>query len=453
MLRLKAGQGFPEALALLGTALQQYLRAGDEASAGLVHSRIGGALCLHHSVTDIPRALEHFDAAEHLLPAPEAVYHLHRGRSHAAMLGLRTPLLAESSARAASIATAAGRRDLAVVAGWARGWAAANEGRLADSAEIWEQGWRTAHEMADPYLGWLPVNAAALLSNAYLLDPRAARSWCRRGLGQPRFTSFAHPHGAVVDQLALALAAMGEVDGAHEAVEHLPLDAGARRMLAYLDGEWERAADSWAAAAAADESAGDLHDAALNHRWLASARAALGDGEGAVAALERSLVLACQGPQLPTELDARAMLAHLLAAGAARRGRGAPGALRRHPGRRGGLAGGRRAGRARPGGRRRRSRRRRPRGCRVGPRRGALRHVPPAVARGRCPGVVGTAPRRPWTASGGRGAMGAGAARVCRHPRRRPVDPAGGLTMTRGPRPFHAPSTPRRHGGSTHRPK
>ena len=315
MLRLKAGQGFPEALALLGTALQQYLRAGDEASAGLVHSRIGGALCLHHSVTDIPRALEHFDAAEHLLPAPETVYHLHRGRSHAAMLGLRTPLLAESSARAASIATAAGRRDLAVVAGWAQGWAAANEGRLADSAAIWEQGWRTAHEMADPYLGWLPVNAAALLSNAYLLDPRAARSWCRRGLGQPRFTSFAHPHGAVVDQLALALAAMGEVDGAHEAVEHLPLDAGARRMLAYLDGEWERAADSWAAAAAADESAGDLHDAALNHRWLASARVALGDGEGALAALERSLVLACQGPQLPTELDARAMLAHLLAAG------------------------------------------------------------------------------------------------------------------------------------------
>ena len=280
----------------------------------MVHSRIGGALCLHHSITDIPRALEHFDAAERLLPSPETVYHLHRGRSQAAMLGLRTTLLEESSNRAAAIATTVGRRDLAVVAGWARGWAAANEGRFADAAEIWEQGWRTAHEMADPYLGWLPVNAAALLSNAYLLDPQTARSWCRRGLGQPRFTAFTHPHGAVVDQLALALAAMGEVGGAHDAVEHLPPDAGARRMLLYLDGEWERAAASWAAAVAADESAGDLHDAALNHRWLASARAALGDREGAVSALERALVLACQGPQLPTELGARAALAQLLAA-------------------------------------------------------------------------------------------------------------------------------------------
>ena len=313
MLRLKSGRGFPTALSLLDTALQEYLRAGDEASAGVVHSRIGGALALHHSVMDIPGALEHFDAAQRLLPTPETAYHLHRGRSQAAMHGLRTSLLEEASSRAESIATEVGRRDLAVVARWARGWAAANEGRLSDAAAAWERGWRTAHEMADPYLGWMPVNAAALLANAYLLDPRTARSWCRRGLGQPRFTSFAHPHGAVVDQLALALAAMGEVDGAHEAADRLPPDAGARRMLLYLDGSWEEAEASWADAVAADEAAGDLHDAALNLRWLASARVDLGDREGALTALERALALACQGPQVPSELDARAGLARVLA--------------------------------------------------------------------------------------------------------------------------------------------
>ena len=279
----------------------------------MVHSRIGGALCVHHSVMDVPRALEHFDAAERLLPAPDTTYHLHRGRSQAAMLGLRTGLLAESSDRAGSIATDLGRRDLAVVAGWAKGWGEADAGRLAAAAATWERGWRTAHEMADPYLGWMPVNAAALLANAYLLDPPTARAWCRRGLAQPQFTSFALPHGAVVDQLALALAAMGEVAGAHEAVEHLPPDAGARRMLLLLDGHWEQAEASWAAAVAADEAAGDLHDAALNHRWLASVRLALGDRDGSVRALERALELGVGGPQLPTELAARAVLARLLA--------------------------------------------------------------------------------------------------------------------------------------------
>ena len=313
MLRLKSVRGLPQALSLLDTALREYLRAGEEASAGVVHSRIGGALALHHSVMDIPRALEHFDAAERLLPTPGTAYHLHRGRSQATMHGLRTSLLAAASDRAESIATAIGRRDLAVVAGWARGWAAANEGRLADAAASWERGWRTAHEMADPYLGWMPVNGAALLANAYLLDPRTARSWCRRGLGQPRFTSFAHPHGAVVDQFALSLAAMGEVEGAHEAADRLPADAGARRMLLFLDGAWEEAEASWAAAVAADEAAGDLHDAVLNLRWLASTRGALRDREGAVTALERALAVACQGPQVPSEVGARAGLARLLA--------------------------------------------------------------------------------------------------------------------------------------------
>ena len=59
-----------EALELLESALPEYLAAGDDEAAGAVHSRIGSALCLHHSVMDIPRALEHFDAAERLLAAP-----------------------------------------------------------------------------------------------------------------------------------------------------------------------------------------------------------------------------------------------------------------------------------------------------------------------------------------------------------------------------------------------
>ena len=85
-------------------------------------------------------------------------------------------------------------------------------------------------------------------------------------------------------------------------------------MLLLLDGRWEQAAASWAAAVAADEDAGDLHDAAVNLRWLAEAQSALGDRDGALASLERALTLGIQGPQVPTELDARARLAQLLAA-------------------------------------------------------------------------------------------------------------------------------------------
>ena len=313
MLRLRSGRGYPQAVELLETALHQFLRAGDEQSAGVVHSRLGGAYSLHHTITDIPRALEHFDAAERLLPAPDTVYHLHRGRAQAAMLGLRTSLMRRSAERAEVIATSLGRRDLTVLPGWALGWAALNEGRVAEAVSRWERAWGVAHELADPYLGWTPVNGASLAFNAYLLDPETARSWCRRGLGQPRFTAFADPHGAVVDQLVLALASTGDLRAAHEAAEGLTEDAVARRMLLFLDGRWEQAEAAWAAAAASDEARGDRHDAALNLRWLSSARSALGDDPGARRALEQALALAVEGPQVPLELTARAGLARLLA--------------------------------------------------------------------------------------------------------------------------------------------
>ena len=127
-LRLRSSRGFDQAVTLLETALRRYLAAGMDSAAGTVHSRIGGALSLHHSVMDIPRALEHFEAAERLLGDSDRAFHVNRGRSQAAMFGLRTDVLGAAADKAASIAAEMGRRDLAVFAGWAQAWAAVNEG-------------------------------------------------------------------------------------------------------------------------------------------------------------------------------------------------------------------------------------------------------------------------------------------------------------------------------------
>jgi len=148
-----------------------------------------------------------------------------------------------------------------------------------------------------------------------LLDPVAGRAWCRRGLAQARLDTFEHPHDTIVDQLALALAAMGDLDDARRVADPLPADAVSRRVLTFLDGDWERAERDWAAALRRDEEAGDFHDAALNARWLGVVRRLLGDQEGAVAALSRAVTIGVEGPQLPTELAARAELAQVLAEG------------------------------------------------------------------------------------------------------------------------------------------
>ncbi len=307
ILRLKSSIDDRRAVELLETALELY--AGDDALAATVHSRLGGALCTNHTVMNIPRAIEHFAAAERLNGDR---FHLHRGMTQAAMYGVRTEVLGDAARRASELAADLGRRDLAVMASWGRGWYELNRGRLREAAAIREAMWETAHELADPYLGWTSVSGAALSATEYLLDPVAGRAWCRRGLAQARFETFEHPHDTIVDQLALALAAMGDLDDARRVAEPLPADAVSRRMLTFLDGDWERAERDWAAALRRDEEAGDFHDAALNARWLGGVRRLLGDQEGAVAALRRAVAIGVEGPQVPTELAARAELAQVL---------------------------------------------------------------------------------------------------------------------------------------------
>ncbi|HEU4947625.1 MAG TPA: BTAD domain-containing putative transcriptional regulator [Kribbella sp.] len=315
MLRLKSSIGYRRAVQHLETALQLYRGVGDDAAAATVHSRLGGALCTHHSVMDIPRAIEHIAAAERLLGDRKAAFHLHRGMAQAAMYGVRSELLGDYSERATTLAGELGRRDLVVMASWGRAWFEFNCGRLSDASALREAMWATAHELADPYLGWVSVGAAALCATEYLLDPAAGRSWCRRGLAQARFDTFAHPHDTVVDQFVLALASTGDLDGARRLADPLPADAVCRRVLTSLDGEWEQAERGWAAALSDDEEAGDLHDAALSARWLGGVRMLLGDQGGAVAALRRAVTIGVEGPQVPTELAARAELARVLAGG------------------------------------------------------------------------------------------------------------------------------------------
>ncbi|HWM02073.1 MAG TPA: BTAD domain-containing putative transcriptional regulator, partial [Actinophytocola sp.] len=312
LLRVRSSIGFPEAVRLLESALEH---TRDDATVASVHGRIGGALSTHHSVMDVPRAIEHFTAARRLRDDRRPDFQVLRGLCQAAMYGLRTDLLGTASADALALAEELGRRDLVVLASWARGWFSFNRGELAESAASHERGWAAAHELGDAYLGWGSVNAAALCATEYLLDPGTARMWCRRGLAQARFDTFGHPHDTVVDQFVLAAAAMGELPAARRAAEPLPADAVSRRFLLFLDGDWEGAEQAWSAALAADESAGDRHDAVLNARWLAGARLLLGRRDGALAALEQALALGVDGPQVPAELLVRAELARIHATG------------------------------------------------------------------------------------------------------------------------------------------
>lgn len=310
-LRLRAGRGYARIVELLEGALAAYLAAGDTEAAGMVHTRLGGALVVPHAHMDVVRAQEHFRAAERMLPAPEDRFSLHRGRLSAAMHALDTATMASAADRCQAIAEATGRIEPSLVAEWGRGWLALDLGRPSAALAHLDTAWSAGRALGDPAAGWPPSNAAALICTVYLLDPDQGRSWCRRGLGQPRVDRLLQQHDALTDQLVLALATTGELDTAQRAAARLPEEAVGRRLVRFLTGEWEEAADQWQAALDHDLAAGDRHDAVANARWLADALEVLREDRRAAEVLHQGLEIVTSSPQVPSEVWLRARLAGL----------------------------------------------------------------------------------------------------------------------------------------------
>lgn len=304
----KSTLDYPRAIGHYEAVLEHHRAAGNETGVAAVRSRLGRILSMHHSVMDIPTALEHFSAAESLLPEGAAAFDVHSGKALAAMFGLRTHEGCAAADRAVELAEMLGRRDLVALARAPQAVHRFNRGELAAARTLIDDAWATAQDLGDPHLGWEAATAGAMTDTMYLLDPAAGAAWCRRALAMPRFGTILRAHQGVSDQLVYALASMGELAAAREAASRLPADAVSQRLLRLLDGDWEAVEGSWANACAHDLDNGDRMNAALNAYWIGQVRGWLGRQAEAVAALRHGLAISCDGPQVPAELMVRAEL-------------------------------------------------------------------------------------------------------------------------------------------------
>ncbi len=312
-LRLRSGIGLEQALRHLEQALDHYRAAGDETAVALVHGQLGQALAYHHTVMDIPAALEHLRAADAVPVQGEPAVARQTALALAAMFALRIDEGCEAAARATEVATGLGRQDLVTRVRATEAVLELGRGRVSQARDLLTEAWDHAQRVGDPHLAWEVVMSGALLHNIYLLDPVEAQAWCRSGLAQGRFDALPLAHLTITDHLAYALASMGEVAAARDLATTLPTDALTRRLLLRIDGDLEAAEQAWAAAVDHDLDHGDRMNAVLNASWLAEAQWPRSPGR-AVATLRRALAIAAEGPQIPTELMVRAELARRLVA-------------------------------------------------------------------------------------------------------------------------------------------
>lgn len=295
------------------TALAHRHHGGDEAAAARVGGRLGYVLCLHHSVMDVPRALDLLDGSGTDGVAGDAAFEHWFGRCMALSFAVRSDEGVRTAARAVAEARAVGREDLVARVRPTEALHRANRGELSTAHALLEDSWSVARRLHDPHLGWEPAGTGAVIHNLYLLDPAGAEHWCRRGLEQRGFDTLAQAYGAVNDHLILAGLTQGWRAETLPGFGDLAVDAVSRRVHDLLEGRWEEAERSWHVAMTQDLARGDLLNALFNAHWLGRVQWWLDRRQAAHATFERGLELLTDEPQLPMEISLRVELARILA--------------------------------------------------------------------------------------------------------------------------------------------
>jgi tetratricopeptide (TPR) repeat protein len=139
------------------------------------------------------------------------------------------------------------RRVMAVADGshWSRaaayhGRALYAQGRIAEALAILEQAWQRADQIDDPLAGAMAaLRGAACCTTLY--DYALAEEWCRREYDRPRSRLLVNLRRLLTDCLAVARVSQGDLVGARELLAEFEGAASNHFLLAYYEGDWERA--------------------------------------------------------------------------------------------------------------------------------------------------------------------------------------------------------------------
>jgi tetratricopeptide (TPR) repeat protein len=114
------------------------------------------------------------------------------------------------------------------------------QGRIAEALAMFEQAWQRADQLDDPLAGAAAaIRGAACCTTLY--DYARAEEWCRREYDRPRSRRVADLRRSLTDCLAIARVSQGDVAGARELLAEFEGATSSHFLLAYYEGDWERA--------------------------------------------------------------------------------------------------------------------------------------------------------------------------------------------------------------------
>ena len=300
----------------LEQALTIYESLGRQDRAAQVHSHMGRLLTSRSSsITDIPRAAEHYRKAQEILgqgPDRVSLAAVYVGLAGVALrLNRRDDGLAWSQ-RAMEIAERLGNDEIRTGAASLLALHLFSKGKLADAMSLVDRTYKRANRLNNVSFAYSAAWVAGFL-RSFLLDPREGRGWFLRELAKPRVAQAPAWRRVLLDLLASSYIDEGDLAAARKTVP------SARQIsdetLVFYDGEWEQAESAGQQSLDEFRRKGIRADVEVHLHFLARISAVRGDLAEAETLLQEALGLSCIETDglLPWQLKYRTELASVYA--------------------------------------------------------------------------------------------------------------------------------------------
>jgi class 3 adenylate cyclase len=308
-----AGIDYAKGVEYLTRALTLFEEMGDEERVAQAHSRLGAHLSTFAATMDIPRAMEHFRAAESALsggPERATLGYIHLGMAGAAVWGMHTSDGIESSRQAMEIGQRLGQEVLWAMAAALHSYHLGAAGRTVEALALSERSWEIADRLDHAFAAFTATwNGAGLRMNAGRYPE--ARVWIERELAKPRVAQAPIQRENLQFGLAFCCLWIGDMATAHDIAAAQP-HLRVVQPVAFADGRWggpEITSDEFEVSARRSGSLWDLWNTLY---WRAVGAWRLGNLDAAMPVLRQAIEILQDGGHIPLEILARSDFGHLL---------------------------------------------------------------------------------------------------------------------------------------------
>jgi class 3 adenylate cyclase/tetratricopeptide (TPR) repeat protein len=307
------GLGYERGIAYIERALTIYEQMGQAERAAQMHSRLGRDMSTgtgSEDLTNIPKALDHFRAAEAVLtqgPERPAMAYLYIGIAAACVWGMREKAGLAASTRALEISERLGHEAIRLNAEILHGYHLSVNGRRAEGSRLIEDAWERADRLDNGFLAFLATWMFASGNTA--IDEAVV--WCDRELSRPRSAQAPAQRRTLLDLLAGLHIHVGDLEAATRILDETGREGmRSHYQLLMHTGSWDEVENVFQDWMARSERTGNVRSQFESMMNLGALHVMRGDAAAAETLYRTSLALP---PEDPPQAPRLAMLAVLCA--------------------------------------------------------------------------------------------------------------------------------------------